>query len=116
MLRAMGAYRDRMTQKLTTAFAPHGLTIVDDSARHSGHAGDNPDGGGETHFKVAFESTKFAGKNRIDRQRMVYGVLADELRDHIESVDVNPFSVLADGRGGMVLDALVVLRSKSEAV
>lgn len=84
----MGIFRDRMTAKLTAAFAPRELSIVDDSARHSGHAGDNPDGAGETHFKVAFESAAFAGQSRIARQRMVYGVLADELRERIHALEL----------------------------
>ena len=33
--------------------------------------------------------------------------------DTIESVDINPFLVLPDGRGAIALDALVVPRSHS---
>lgn len=84
----MGIYRDRMTAKLTAAFQPVDLTIVDDSARHHGHLGDNPDGAGETHFKVAFESEKFSGQSRVARQRLVYGVLADELRERIHALEL----------------------------
>jgi BolA protein len=84
----MGAYRERMTAKLTAAFAPTGLEIVDDSHRHAGHAGDNPDGGGETHFKVSLTSAAFAGQSRVARHRMVHDVLAPELRERIHALEL----------------------------
>jgi acetyltransferase len=62
----------------------------------------------------------YRGGIKRDREAIVaalvaLGQLADDWRDCIESVDVNPFSVLAAGKGGVVLDALVVLRSGAEA-
>jgi BolA protein len=42
--------RDRIAEKLTQAFAPQDLQVVDESHRHEGHAGHRP--GGETHFSV----------------------------------------------------------------
>lgn len=59
--------------------------------------------------------TGYRGAVRRDRKAVVaalvaLGRLAEELRDSIESVDVNPFAVMADGEGAVVLDALVVLR------
>ena len=77
-----------MIDKLTAAFAPRGLEIVDDSHRHAGHAGANPDGGGETHFRVSFESAVFAGQSRVARQRAVYGVLAAELKDRVHALEL----------------------------
>ena len=82
----MGAYRERMSAKLSQALAPTRLDIVDDSARHSGHAGAHTDGGGETHFNVAIESASFAGKSRLERQRLVYGILADELKERVHAL------------------------------
>ena len=82
----MISYRDRIAAKLTSSFQPTRLEIVDDSARHSGHAGEHPDGGGETHFNVALESAAFAGKSRLERQRLVYGVLADELKERVHAL------------------------------
>jgi len=84
----MGIVRDRMIEKLTAAFAPRDLNIVDDSHRHAGHAGAHPDGGGETHFKVSFESAAFSGQSRVQRQRAVYGVLAGELKDRIHALEL----------------------------
>jgi BolA family transcriptional regulator, general stress-responsive regulator len=84
----MGQYRDRMTAKLTAALQPLTLDIYDDSHRHAGHTGDNPDGNGETHFKVTAVSAAFVGKSRVDRQRLVYGVLADELKERVHALEL----------------------------
>lgn len=64
-------------QKLTDALAPQHLDVVDDSHKHAGHAGHRP--GGQTHFSVTIVSAAFDGKSRVDRQRMVYGLLKAEL-------------------------------------
>jgi acetyltransferase len=40
------------------------------------------------------------------------GQLAADLKDVIESVDINPFVALPRGQGGLALDALVVLRGR----
>lgn len=82
----MGAYSERIAAKLSQALAPTRLEIVDDSARHHGHAGAHTDGGGETHFNVAVESAAFVGKSRVDRQRLVYGILADELKERVHAL------------------------------
>ncbi len=60
---------------LTAAFAPISLAVINDSAKHSGHSGD--DGSGESHFTVEIESAAFAGQNRVMRQRMVNQALGD---------------------------------------
>lgn len=64
-----------MEQLLTAAFAPTHLAVINDSARHHGHAGD--DGSGESHFTVEIESRAFAGLSRLERQRMVNRALGD---------------------------------------
>lgn len=60
---------------LQHAFLPTRLEVINDSARHHGHAGD--DGSGESHFTVLIESVAFAGKSRLERQRMVNRALGD---------------------------------------
>jgi len=62
-------------QKLTAAFAPTQLAVINDSAQHHGHAGH--DGSGESHFTVEIESAAFAGASRLQRQRMVNAALGD---------------------------------------
>lgn len=60
---------------LTAAFAPSHLAVINDSAKHSGHMGD--DGSGESHFTVEIESAVFAGVSRLQRQRLVNAALGD---------------------------------------
>jgi BolA family transcriptional regulator, general stress-responsive regulator len=64
-----------MEKLLTAAFNPTRLAVMNDSASHSGHSGD--DGSGESHFTVEIESAAFAGVNRVMRQRMVNQALGD---------------------------------------
>lgn len=75
---------ETMRRKLTDAFAPTHLAITDDSHRHAGHSGARP--GGETHFTVEITAPAFAGKSRLERQRLVYGVLAAELKDQVHAL------------------------------
>ena len=60
---------------LTAALSPTRLEVINDSARHHGHAGD--DGSGESHFTLEIESAAFAGVSRLERQRMVTRALGD---------------------------------------
>ncbi len=75
---------DRMRAKLETAFAPQALSIADDSAKHAGHAGARP--GGESHFTVTMVSAAFAGRSRVDRQRLVHAALKDELAGPVHAL------------------------------
>ncbi len=81
------AYAERIRDKLTQAFSPKVLDIADDSAKHAGHAGARP--GGETHFTVTMVSNSFAGQSRLERQRAVYRVLADELAERVHALALN---------------------------
>lgn len=69
---------ERITAKLAQGLQNLVLDIVNESSRHAGHAGD--DGSGESHFRVLAVSSDFAGKGRVERQRMVYALLAEELK------------------------------------
>lgn len=60
---------------LSAAFAPTHLAVINDSASHHGHSGD--DGSGESHFTVEIESAAFAGVSRLQRQRLVNAALGD---------------------------------------
>jgi BolA protein len=71
-------------QKLNAGLAPEKLTIEDQSARHHGHAGARPEG--ESHFEVTVVSGKFEGLSRIERQRLVYRLLADDLKSDIHAL------------------------------
>ncbi|UCH75731.1 MAG: BolA family transcriptional regulator [Rhodospirillales bacterium] len=75
---------ETIERKLTDAFSPTRLEIEDESARHQGHSGWRP--GGETHFNVTVVSKAFEGKSRVERQRLVYGVLAEEMAEQVHAL------------------------------
>ena len=70
-----GPAQIEMETLLIAAFAPTYLAVINDSASHNGHSGD--DGSGESHFTVQIESAVFAGVSRVMRQRMVNRALGD---------------------------------------
>jgi BolA protein len=69
--------RSLIVDKLTAAFAPSSLDVIDESHLHAGHAGHRE--GGETHFRVQIVASAFGGKTRLDRHRMVNDALAELL-------------------------------------
>ena len=82
----MGRVADSIRQKLTAALSPTRLDIVDESHRHAGHAGARPEG--ESHFTVTIVSAAFAGQSRVARQRMVYDILAGELKNDVHALSL----------------------------
>ena len=73
--------------RLTAAFAPEVLEIVNESSRHAGHAGD--DGSGESHFHVRIRAAAFQPMNRVARHRAVHAALGDlNQRIHALSLDI----------------------------
>ena len=87
---------DILTRKLTEAFTPRSLNVVDESHQHEGHAGARP--GGQTHFRVYIVSEAFKGKTRIDRHRMINQVLADDLAAGVHALAIH---ATAPGEGGV---------------
>ncbi len=75
---------ETITQKLTAAFAPTALEVIDESHQHHGHGGWRE--GGETHFRVKLVSAAFAGKSRVDRHRMVNQALDAELKGRVHAL------------------------------
>ena len=81
-----GPLAQEMRQLLTAAFAPSHLEIVNDSATHRGHTGD--DGSGESHFTIVIESPAFAGVSRLQRQRLVNAALGDIPGNRVHAVAI----------------------------
>ena len=79
--------QDLITRKLTEAFRPESLRIVDESHQHAGHAGHRP--GGETHFRVYIVAQAFAGKSRLERHRLVNASLAAELAGGVHALAIH---------------------------
>jgi BolA protein len=82
----MGTVADAIREKLSQGLAPTHLIIDDDSHRHAGHSGARP--GGESHFNVTIESAAFVGLRPLERQRLVYRLLADELAGPVHALSL----------------------------
>jgi BolA family transcriptional regulator, general stress-responsive regulator len=81
------ATRDLIVKKLTDAFAPASLDVVDESHQHAGHAGHRE--GGETHFRVYIVAEAFRGKSRLDRHRMINETLVGELAGGVHALAIH---------------------------
>jgi BolA family transcriptional regulator, general stress-responsive regulator len=77
---------EKIRTLLTQQLKPSVLHIIDDSAKHAGHAGAKP--GGETHFTVKIVSDAFAGKNAVARHRMVYAALKPLLDEGLHALAI----------------------------
>jgi BolA protein len=81
-----GPVATEIEQRLRAALAPTHLAVINDSAKHHGHAGD--DGSGESHFTVEIEAPRFAGLSRLDRQRAVNAALGDLMTERIHALAI----------------------------
>ena len=86
----MGRVTQSIRDKLTSAFQPERLEVVDDSARHAGHAGTRE--GGESHFNVVIVSDAFKGKSRVQRQRDIHNALSEELAGPVHALSLKAFA------------------------
>lgn len=77
---------EEMRALLTRAFAPTRLDIINDSAKHRGHTGD--DGTGESHFTIEIDAPAFADMNRLARQRAVIAALGDIVGQRVHAVAI----------------------------
>jgi BolA protein len=82
-----GPVAREIAQRLEAALAPARLVVTNDSEKHRGHGGYNPDGG-ESHFTVEIESPSFAGQSRLARQRAVNSALADLLEERVHALAI----------------------------
>lgn len=83
---ATGPVAAEIATRLTDALTPSRLEVINDSAKHRGHGGD--DGSGESHFTVVVESAAFVGQSRVERQRMVNHALGDLMVDRIHALAI----------------------------
>lgn len=79
----------RIERSLRDALSPAELTIEDESHLHAGHAGAR-DGGG--HFRVSVVSGLFEGASRLQRHRMIYEALSDEMPQEIHALSIEAFT------------------------
>ncbi len=83
----------RIEAKLTTAFAPSSLEVIDESDRHRGHSGWREGGG--THFRVRMRAQAFDAMSRVERSRAVHAALREELAGPVHALALE----LAGARG-----------------
>lgn len=79
-----GEVHKRIEDKLRAAFDPDELIVTDESALHAGHAG-APEGG-QSHFHVEISALKLSSLSRVDRQRAINRVLAEELAGPVHAL------------------------------
>ena len=87
---------DLITKKLTEAFTPESLQVLDESHQHVGHTGHRP--GGQTHYRVYIVSEAFKGKSRLERHRMINQLLSAELEGGVHALAIH---AAAPGEGGV---------------
>ena len=79
-----GPVATEMLRRLA-ALAPSRIELIDSEA-HRGHGGHNP--AGESHFTLRIESAAFAGKSRVERQRLVHHALGDLLDQRVHALSI----------------------------
>lgn len=84
--RTTGPVATEILARLNSALSPSKIELIDDSEQHRGHGGHNPEG--ESHFSLAIESAAFAGKTRLERQRMIYAALGELMRARVHALSI----------------------------
>lgn len=74
-------------ETIRQALAPQSLMVIDESHLHRGHAGDRPYG--QSHYRVVAVAEAFAGKGRVERQRMVHAALGPSVGSSIHALSLN---------------------------
>lgn len=69
---------------LEAALAPTALEVIDDSARHAGHAGAGSGG----HFKVTLSCAAFRGRSALERHRLVYAAVAPLMGGKVHALNI----------------------------
>uniref|UniRef100_A0A7S0E088 Bola-like protein n=1 Tax=Hanusia phi TaxID=3032 RepID=A0A7S0E088_9CRYP len=67
---------------------PTHMELVDDSAKHAGHAAMKDSTARESHFKLKVVSAKFEGLSLVKRHQLVYGLLNDQFKDGLHALNI----------------------------
>jgi len=81
-----GPVAAEIEKRLHADLSPQRLAVIDDSAKHRGHAGHDPRG--ESHFTVDIVSSAFSGKSRVARHRLVNQALAPLLAERVHALAI----------------------------
>ncbi len=74
-----------LRERLMRELQPVELDIIDESAKHAGHAGAASGGG---HFIVTIVSPAFENKTLIQRHRLVYNAVGDIMHSEIHALSI----------------------------
>lgn len=74
---------ERIESTLRQALSATEVQVIDESALHAGHAGAAAGGG---HYRVTVVSPLFTGKSPVQRHRLVYAALADDMQQAIHAL------------------------------
>jgi BolA family transcriptional regulator, general stress-responsive regulator len=85
-------YATRIENKVKAAFNPAQFALRDDSNQHDGHSGSHPSG--ETHFHLFIRAQVFNGLGRVAQQRMVYSILADEMKERVHALTLDVAGII----------------------
>jgi BolA family transcriptional regulator, general stress-responsive regulator len=78
-----------LMQQRLNSLQPESLDIVDDSAKHAGHAGAASGGG---HYQLTIVSKHFAGKPQVARHRLIYQALGDMMQRQIHALSIAAYT------------------------
>jgi BolA protein len=81
----MSERSERIEAKLREALDASEIQVVDESHLHAGHAGAREGGG---HFRLSVVSKRFEGLSRIAAQRLIYEILAEEMKSEIHALSI----------------------------
>ncbi len=73
--------QDKIKNKIIETFTPSRLRVDNDSKRHAGPATDS-------HFRLIIIAEAFEGQRSLQRQRLVYACLADELAGPVHALQM----------------------------
>ncbi len=85
----MSARIGMIKERLQTALSPQSMEVIDESAQHAGHAGAKSGGG---HYALTIVAQQFAGRNLLQRHRMVYEALGDAMRKDIHALSIRAYA------------------------
>lgn len=75
---------EQLREALERSLNPLSLEIIDDSARHAGHAGAREGG----HYNVVIVASVFQGRPQLERHRLVYAAVAPLMGQGVHALSI----------------------------
>jgi len=71
-------------RRLEAVFTPTHLEVLNESAMHAGHSGD--DGSGQSHWRVVIAAPSFADMSRLARHRAIHAAIGKDIIAQIHAL------------------------------